>query len=127
MRAQGDRVMPRWVRRRPLLLAGWLRLSNRVRRRPQVWLAGPRLWFAGALVLVVAAWLISRPEATATLSFLADRWFLGFLGAAIHAASSVSRRKPRLQAEHENSWLAALPYRVSAPARIAFGFGVQLA
>jgi hypothetical protein len=114
-----SRVTPGWVRRRPLLLAGWLRLSNRVRRMKYAWLVA--LLVLGALV-----WVITRPEAAATLAFLADRWFLGFLGAAIHAGSSVSRRKLRLQAEHENSWLAALPYRVSVPARIAFGFGVQL-
>jgi hypothetical protein len=121
-----SRAIPKWVRRRPLLLAGWLRLSNRVRRRPQAWLIGPRLWFAGVLAVIAFAWLITRPEAAATLSFIADRWVLAVVGAAIHAASSVSRRKPRLQAEYENSWLSALPYRVSVAARIAFGFGVQI-
>jgi hypothetical protein len=115
--ASVSRATPRWVRRRPLLLAGWLRFSNRF--------AGPRLWIVGAFGLVVFGWLIARPEAAATLSFIADRWVLAFVGTAIHAASSVSRRKPRLHAEHENSWLSALPYRVSVPARIAFGFGVQ--
>jgi hypothetical protein len=118
--ASATRATPGWVRRRPLLLAGWLRLSNRVRRRRYVWLGG------GLLVLLAFAWVITRPEAAATLSFLADRWVLGFLGAAVHAASSGARRKPRLQDEHESSWLAALPYHVSVPARIAFGFGVQL-
>ena len=125
-------AVPQWVRRRPLLLAGWLRLANRVRRpsltrgTPRAWLVGPRLWFVGMLAVLALAWLITRPEAAATLSFMGDRWVLGFVGAGIHAASSVSRRKPRLQAEQESSWLAALPYRVSVPARIAFGFGVQL-
>jgi hypothetical protein len=93
---------------------------------PHTWFAGPRLWSVGALVLAIGVWLIMRPEAAATLSFIADRWVLAFVGAAIHAASSVSRRKPRLQADLENSWLSALPYRVSVPARIAFGFGVQV-
>lgn len=99
--------------------------ASDARKMSQAWFAGPRLWFVGALVLAIGVWLIMRPEAAATLSFIADRWVLALVGAAIHAASSVSRRKPRLQAEHESSWLSALPYRVSVPARIALGFGVQ--
>jgi hypothetical protein len=84
-------------------------------------------WLIGLALLAAFMWLITRPAAATALVFAADRWVLGFIVAAIHASTSVSRRKPALLAETESSWLAALPYRVSTPARIAFGFGVQLA
>src|SRR5512146_2359302 len=110
-----SRATPQWVRRRPLLLAGWLRLGNRVRRAKYAWLIG-----LAALAAFVG--LTTQPAASAALAFAADRWALGFLAAAIHASTSVSRRKQRLRAENESSWLAALPHRVSVPARITFGF-----
>lgn len=84
-------------------------------------------WLIGLALLAAFLWLITRPAAATVLVFVGDRWVLGFIAAAIHASTSVSRRKPALLAESESSWLAALPYRVSIPARIAFGFGVQLA
>jgi hypothetical protein len=114
-----SRATPRWVRRRPLLLAGWLRLGNRVRRLEYAWLIG-------LATLAAFIGVITRPAASPVLAFVADRWVLGTLAAAIHASTSVSRRKQRLRAENESSWLAALPYRVSVPARIASGFGLQL-
>ena len=114
-----SRATPSWVRRRPLLLAGWLRLGNRVRRLRYAWLI--RL---AALAVFIGA--VTCPQASAALAFVADRWVLGTLAAAIHASTSVSRRKQRLLAENESSWLAVLPYRVSVPARIAFEFGVQV-
>lgn len=53
------RATPKWVRRRPLLLAGWLRLLNRIRRAKYVWLGG------GLLVLIAFVWLITRPQIAA--------------------------------------------------------------
>ena len=64
-----SRATPGWVRRRPLLLAGWLRLGNRVRRTKYAWLIG-----LAALVAFVA--LITRANAAAGLGFMADRWVL---------------------------------------------------
>lgn len=101
------------------MLAGWMRFCNRMRRTKYAWLVG-----LAALAAFVG--MITRPEVAAVLEFAADRWVLGALAAAIHASTSVSRRKRRLIAESESSWLAPLPYRVSVPARIAFGFILQL-
>ena len=110
---------PRWLRRRPLVLAGLLRLTNRVRRMKLGWLA--------VIVLVATlVWAITRPFAGAALAFLAERAVIGFVVAAVHAATSVARIKPRLIAEGERSWLAALPFRVSVAVRVAFTFVVQL-
>ena len=114
-----SRATPQWVRRRPLLLAGWLGFRNRVQRTNYAWLIG-------FVALAIFIGVITRPAAAAALAFGADRWLLGTLAAAIHASTSVSRRKQRLLVENESSWLAALPHRVSVPARIAFGFSVQL-
>ena len=113
-------MTPRWLRRRPHIVAGLLRFTNRVRHMRVGWLA---------VIVVVAAfvWLITQPFAGTALAFLADRAVLGFVAAAAHAATSVARLRPRLIAEGERSWVAALPYHVSAALRIAFWFVVQLA
>jgi hypothetical protein len=71
-------------------------------------------------------WLITRPFAGTALAFLAERAVLGFVAAAAHAATSVARLKPRLLAEGERSWLAALPGRVPVASPIAFRFAAQL-
>lgn len=113
------RATPRWLARQPLMLAGLLRLTNRLRRMKLGWVV--------ILALLAAfVWLITRPLAATALAFLAERAVLGFIVAALHAATSVVRLRPRFIADQEQSWLAALPYRVPAFARIAFGFGVQL-
>ena len=101
------------------MLAGMLRFANRVRRM--------RLgWIAILAIVTTLAWLVSRPLAGKALVFLADRSVFGFLAAAVHAATSVARLKPRLLADGERSWLAALPARLPIASRIAFGFVVQL-
>jgi hypothetical protein len=114
-----SRVTPRWVRRRPLLLVRWLQLTNRFR--------GSGYVLVIALVLLaVFVWLVTRPLAAQVLAVASDRWPLAFVAGFAHAATSVARRKPRLQVENAGSWLAALPHRVSVPSRIALGFLVQL-
>ena len=110
---------PRWLRRRPLVLAGLLRLTNRVRRMKLAWLAV-------TVLVAIFVWAITRPFAGAALAFLAERPVISFVMAALHASTSVARIKPRLIAEGERSWLAALPFRVSVAVRVAFAFVVQL-
>ncbi len=50
---------------------------------------------------------------------------MSFVFAAIHASISVSRRKQRICAEIESSWLSPLPFQISAPMRLAFAPIVQ--
>ncbi|MEJ1966600.1 MAG: hypothetical protein WDO56_35700 [Gammaproteobacteria bacterium] len=100
------------------MLAGLVRLTNRMRRMRLGWLLAIAL-------LAALVWLITRPFAAAALAFLGERAVLGFIVAALHAATSVARLRPRFIADRERSWLAALPHRVPVSARISFGFCVQ--
>jgi hypothetical protein len=79
------------------------------------------------VLLAVFVWVVTRPFAARALAVASDRWPLAFVAAFAHASTSVSRLKPRLTAGNTDSWLAALPHRVSVPSRIAFRFVVQLA
>src|SRR5512139_1334788 len=86
--------LPSWMRRRALLLAGYLKLVNTFRRRPIVPIA------LGVIALV-AAGLATTPQAADLLRLAAGHVAAVFVLAMLQASMSVSRRKQAVCAEIE--------------------------
>lgn len=103
----------RLARRQPALLAMLLGWSNVLRRRPV------RTWSIAALAFGacgVVAWI---PATAAMLTGLAAHRVLTGIIVASFSAVSIMRRKSRVRAHTEVSWLAALPVSASPLPRAA--------
>jgi hypothetical protein len=83
-------------------------------------------WAVVAALALAYVWLVTREEASAALAFASEHFVLAFVAAVVHAAMSIARRKARVTAQAENSWLSPLPHRPSIKMRLAFPLLVQL-
>jgi hypothetical protein len=111
--------LPGWVIRRPPLLVGALIVANLFRKT--------RLAWVGVAVAVgLYAWVVTRAAASDAVILGAEYFVLTFLSGAFHSSTSVMRRKQRVSAEAESSWLAPLPYRLPISVRLAVPLLIQL-
>lgn len=96
--------IPALLRRHPVLLAEWLQVVNALKR------TGNGLWLVAAgVTLVVAAVIVFADRIASVVTILADYWMLTALVTIVYTASSVARRRRRIQQRHGQSWLIAAP------------------
>jgi hypothetical protein len=111
--------LPGWVLRRPPLLVGALLAVNLFRKTKFAWVGV-------AVAIGLYGWIVTRAGASGAVVFGAEHFVLVFLVGAVHSSTSVMRRKRRVAAEAEISWLAPLPYRVPVGVRLAAPLLIQL-
>ena len=104
---------PSWtpapLRRHAVLLVEWLRLANALKRLRTDWTARSTLLAAAAIALTAAALTFFSGRLGAGIKVLNDYWLLTAVVTAVIAASSVARRRRRIQELHLHSWLVSAP------------------